>query len=517
MRKLLCMLLAALLPLMFAVTGCDDGAHGSKNANRIVPEGSVELKVERSDAGTTSVIGIGAEIDPHFFWANTGRTGGGALIPEIEGPGTWECRAEDWDEIFVPRMREMNLKRIRTMLLPSWYAEIEERYVNKEYNWESAQMRSLIRQLDTAKQLNISVNITMWGVEKGLWLAEPLASQWCVEPAEGKEEAFVEVFADCIAYFINVKGYTNITEVTLFNEPNAIYNVNYGMVKGHAKYAALCRKMDTAFRAAGIRDKVKFSLSDDARDSVWLEKTLMELEDVVDIVNSHTYDFGDTYDPETGSLSRDMPNSEIMYGLPGLNLNEYSKVFSKYSIPHMYGEFGTNSINDYLPGGGIDVLRIMLNMFNMGSVGMSYWVLFAQYYNLENNSFTGWGLWGFADEGYACRPVYYSYSMVTRFVEEGDIIYPITSGDDYLNAVAFRRGDKWSYLVVNANDGERQISFLNETKFPVAMRRYIFEENNVPSDNKVIDSLTSLTANGRVLTDAVPKRSFVLYTDRAEK
>ena len=175
------------------------------------------------------------------------------------------------------------------------------------------------------------------------------------------------------------------------------------------------------------------------------------------------------------------------------------------------------TFDKYLPDRGLEIARIALNMFNMGSSGVSYWVLFSQYYNrsdFNNNYIMDMGLWGFADEGYACRPVYYAFSMLTRFVEEADEIYTIESGDENIVATAFRRGDQWTYCVVNNGDVSKQISFLNRTKFPSEMARYVYDEANVPTDNKVIPSNGKVTADGRVLTDTVGPRSFVVYTDK---
>ena len=124
------------------------------------------------------------------------------------------------------------------------------------------------------------------------------------------------------------------------------------------------------------------------------------------------------------------------------------------------------------------------------------------------------GLWGFADENYDCRPVYYAYSMLTRFVEEGDVIFPIRSDDGNIVAVAFRRGNAWSYAVVNDGDVSRKISFVNYDAYPGALTRYEYDEADVPTDNRVIGAGASVTADGRVITDVVAPRSFVVYTNK---
>ena len=481
-----------------------------------VPEDTdVTLTINKEENNKT-VFAVGTQLDPHFFAQNVGLNGYNAEY------GSWTCKAEDW-EIFEQRMTDMNLKRIRVMLLPSWFVIDETNTQDGFYNWETDEMHSLYRVLDTAKEKGMTVNITMWGIDKGTTdFMRDGSSEWVDIPGEGYEEMFVECFADCVKYLIEEKDYTNIKEVTLFNEPNAKYNYSVFAVND---YCDLCKMMDTAFDNNEIRDKVLFNLSDDARDFGWMANVLMQLteEGVIDIANSHTYDFGDKYNPEDGTYTP-MSNQQICYDNPTYNLNSWKMALDGYNIPHMWGEFGTRNgigshqtTDTYLPSRGLDVPRIALNFFNMGSVGMSYWVLFSQYYDRKDfntGKIMDMGLWGFADENYNCRPVYYSFSMITRFIEAGDMIFPIESADDNIVAVAFRQGTKWSYAVVNNGTTPKKVAFANKDTHPTSLARYVYDEANVPTNNQVIPSNGTVTADGRVVSDTIAPRTFVIYTSK---
>ncbi len=480
--------------------------------NTSVPETTdVTLTINQSEDGDV-VYCIGTEMDPHFFSMNVGRKG------ENEN-GAWECRAEDW-AIVEERVAAMGLKRIRVMLLPSWYVISEDNIEVGVYDWNSETMQSLYKTLDLAKANGMDVNITMWGIDTGsaAFMRNDYSSDWVTTPKAGMEELFMTCFADCIKYLIEEKGYTCINEVTLYNEPNALYVGN----SAHEEYAELCRIMHGVFQDKGIRDKVKFNLSDDARDPIWMAKTLIDLEGIVDVVNSHSYVFGDSYDIDTNTSNRDMSNEDICYNIANYNLAIWKEMREGYEdIPHIWGEFGTQNgigshqtLDKYSPERGLDIARITLNFFNMGSVGASYWVAFSQYYGKNDANIMDMGLWGFADEGYACRPVFYSYSMITRFIRKGDTIYPITSDDGYIVGVAFGNGDEWSYCVVNNGDEAKEVSFVNMAGLPESLNRYVYDEANVPTDNKVIASNGTVEADGRVLTDTVEGRTFVIYTNR---
>ena len=525
-KKIICFLL--ILTFGFLTLSCKNlkDEHGDKNANRTVPSGSMALYIDKATSQSKTVFGMGTELDPHFLSQNVGLSG---TTDGLE----WTANKQDWNDIFVPRMRAMNLKRIRSMVLPAWYCQkesggaaawTEEDFNSKNYNWESDEMKSLYQVLDTAKELDMSVNLTMWGVSGELYFAS--TKDWVSDPKSGYERTFVTVFADLIKYLIEEKEYDNIKEVTLYNEPNSMYD-KISVTMGNKMYADLCREMHQAFVDAGIRDKVLFNLSDDARSPAWLAKTLGELyeDGVIDVANSHTYDFGDTYDVTKDESLRDMTNSDIKYNLPSYNLNEYTQVMADYpDIPHIWGEFGTKNnsgshttFDKHTGARAIDIARIVSNMFNMGSQGTSYWVLFSQYYS-RSDFYSGkimdMGLWGFADEFYNARPVFYTYSMITRFIEAEDLIYRITSDDEDITATAFRQGDKWTYLIVNDGDVSKSISFVNDTKFPDIMKKYVFLESDIPTDNNVIPSSGTVEADGRVLTQEIPGRSVIVFSSK---
>lgn len=513
MKKKIVSILLSLL-LLFGATAC-----GKENVNTTVPEDTdVTLVIEKED-GNKTVFGVGTELDPHFFAQNVGLSG---YSPDI---GTWTCEEDDW-KLFEQRMKDMNLKRIRVMLLPSWYVINETNAKEGIYDWETDTMKSLYRVLDTAKELGMKVNITMWGIDTGIAkFMRDASSSWVTIPSESYQRLFVDCFADCIRYLIKQKTYDCISEVTLFNEPNSLYGYP-SYRQGVTEYCDLCKLMDEAFEEKGVRDDVLFNLSDDARDYGWLANVLMQLDGIIDVANSHTYDFGDSYNEETGeSDRRDMSNKDICYDNATYNLEMWRSALEGYDIPHILGEFGTkngvgshSALDKNSASRGLDVARISLNFFNMGSVGMSYWVLFSQYYSRsEANSgyIMDMGLWGFADENYECRPVYYAYSMITRFIEEGDVIFPIKSDDGNIVAVAFRQGETWSYAVVNNGDLSKKVSFVNyDDSYPVALSRYEYDEANVPTDNQVIRSSGSVSADGRVISDVVAPRSFVIYTSK---
>ncbi len=494
---------------LFCACSCQKGGaeedHGDPNANRTIPTGHTELTIEKTGNGN-KLINFGAQLDPFFTLSgyNEGRSGTGAS-------GTWRVDKNDWETVVVPRIREMQLPRIRMMLMPGWFAPEEQCYTQKDYVWDSAFMQSVYDVLDTAQENKIEVNVTVWGTDgRAPWLLEEgsAPTTWLGYIADDRWDDFGGVCADAFRYLIEEKGYTCIKEATLFNEPTQDF-LRLGRVQGFANYVSICKEFDSALKTVGVRDKIKLVLSDDTQDSVWLGATLSELEGVYDGVSSHSYSYGKEY-----------TNDNIQNTLNTYALKYFRQAMEGYEhVPHIWDEFGlntgldTHTVSDAdTAQRGFEIARVALNMLYAGSSGVSYWTLFNQYYD-EGNRIMNMGLWRYADDGYDCNPVYYSYSMFTRFCKKDMEIFPIKSDDGDLMGIALKAKDgNWTYLLTNSAAEEKKVSFVNNTKFPTTMSKYVYDENNVPTDNKVIGSSGKVTADGRVLSDTVGARCFVLYT-----
>ena len=122
MKKIFALCICA--TLLFSLFGCapESKEHGDPNANREIPTGSVPLTISQTPS-EHAFLGFGTEVDPHFLSENVGLVADGR-----------EVKASDWEDIFVPRMREMNLSRIRVMVMPHYFAPTKDKYVNRAYD-----------------------------------------------------------------------------------------------------------------------------------------------------------------------------------------------------------------------------------------------------------------------------------------------------------------------------------------------------------------------------------------------
>ena len=510
MKRVILFVLSALMILGLAACG----GTGEEDPNKVlnVPENYTLVSTE--EATGVTVHGISVEFDPHFFSQNVTRG---------------NVREEDW-QIVVDRVKKMEIHRFRVMLLPSWLEPLNDNDDPAQLNWEaltteSAELQSVYKVLELAQSEGIDVNITLWGAEKkvnlvDLEMNERVNSQGVHFLSQGnqgenwiigtlKPEEFAENFSAYVQQLVINKGFTCIKEITPINEPCWSYQVNGSSLGDFEAYAALCRAIDARFREDGIRDLVKFNLSDNTDGRVqWLQDTVSELDGIADLYNSHTYIFGYNTDNET------IENWEIE------NLNRTRST----GKVHVIGEFGSNQTTGSTRQSDIDtyergvlIVRQMLNFFNAGAAGASYWVLFDEYYNYNAayNEMMQLGLWtsaraDYADdqeyyrkltEDYQIRPQYYAFSLMTKHVKRGAEIYPILLNDNFAVGTAFRNPDgKWVYAFANGNpEGSALKIALQNGSVYGSFARYDYAEDRLPEGDALIESSSQLTVSGQVL------------------
>lgn len=464
------------------------------------------------DPTGTQVGAVGVELDPHFFSQNLTRDDG--------------SKPSDW-QIVVDRVKKMEIQRFRVMALPQWYEPVNDNddpFVTDltKFTFDSPEMESLYRVLDLAQGQQMEVCIVVWGCPTGASLLDPeyahvktcfmadlTKSGWITGPEDYDEWA--ENYAALIRHLIEVRGYNCVNEITPMNEPDG------GPLLTSEEYIEMAKVLDARFKKEGLREKVRFNLSDntDTR-TFYLEDCAEHLQEVADIFNSHTYIFG-----------YETPN-HVIFDWEKNNVNIAAGAGKK----HMVGEFGSNQcvgatrqrdIDRYERG--VLMTRLVLNFFNAGSAGVSYWSLIDQYYgrDADYEQMQQLGLWKYIREAYKSdstyeriradyevRPQYHSYGLLTRFIKPGADIYPLDLGDDFAIGTAFQNSDgKWSYLFANGTDESKFVA-VNNDAVKGQFDLYRYEENRLPQDDALITASETARVGNMMLKLEVRPHSVVL-------
>lgn len=419
------------------------------------------------------LLGIGVQFDPFFFSHNV-TMGNGASI-------------EDWDSIIVPRVKSMRIQRYRVCVLPQWwepYNDNEDPFVANDFGftWNSYDMQSLYKVLDLAEETNADVNLVLWGCPVGAslstggkhikyiepWFLSSGRKHWVTGPKDPEE--FAENFVSLLSHLIKVKKYTCIKEITPFNEPES-------KVVETDNYVLCFKAIHNRLIKEGLRDKVSMVASDNIDSNQWFLKTCVDsLSDIADIYDSHSYAFGHNSKNES---------------IREWELNNFQIVLPSGKT-HFVGEFGTNEtrIEAFETfERGVQLSRIAIELLNAGAVSVSYWCLDDHFTNTESSydNMMKSGLWRYinkvysgevfyspSDENYHVRPQYYAYSLLTRFIRKGDVVYPTNLKESYLSTIALKHNEgNWTYFFVNSTINNYSLLINNE--FSLAKRLNIFQ------------------------------------------
>lgn len=183
---------------------------------------TLEYKVGK-DTRPNRIRCVGAELDAHFH-ANH--------VPRSEG-----SKVEDWANVIVPRIKDMQVQSLRVMVLPQWYEPQNDNddpavADNGGFCFDAPQMQSLYPILDLAQEMGIPVTIVPWGATPESFMSS--RKGWIVLP-ENHEE-YAENISALLCHLIKDRKYDCIDEVTPGNEPDG-----WGMPS--SEYVSLCKTL----------------------------------------------------------------------------------------------------------------------------------------------------------------------------------------------------------------------------------------------------------------------------------
>lgn len=459
-------------------------------------------------ATKTPLEAVGAELDPHFFAQNTTRNDG--------------SKPEDWEHV-VRRVKAMDLRKLRVMVLPQWFEPLNDNndpHITdlSKYTFDSPEMKSLYKVLDLAQEQEMDVCIVLWGCPVNVSLLDPAYAHvktcfmsdpakkgmWITGPTDYEEWA--ENYATLTEHLIGTRGYSCVKEITPMNEPDG------GPLLTESEYIKMAKILDARFKRDGIRDRIRFNLSDntDTR-TFYLEACAESLGDVADVFNSHTYIFG--YDTPNNLITEWEENNVAISARAGKK--------------HLVNEFGSNQTEGTSRQRDIDryergvlMTRLALNFLNAGAAGVSYWSLIDQYYGRDASyqEMQQLGLWKYIKEAYKgdstyhliktdyeVRPQYHAYALLTRFLKPDSRIHPIELGEEFAIGSAFLDEDgKWTYVFANATDSTKSLAVANPSidgRFSI----YRYEESSLPDDDRMLEPTDHVKSNnGKLLIDITP-------------
>lgn len=502
-------LLVACLAFLLGASGCLFGGCGKDVVTvPVIPDGYTEYAVRQSNGKKTE--GYGCQIDTHMY-------------------KSYNALSEEEQQMFYDRIIQMNLQNIRTQVFPEWYERGNDNDDCESFDFDSANVRmdseemaQLYRLLDFCEEQGILVDLSFYGCNSifrsedgtvtGSWLGAPFTTNWVTAPRLTDENGnafdgygeYAETVYALLHYLLNVKGYTCVSEFSIYPEPNLSFVNAEGRIL-HSEYVKLCKTVDEKLRKEGIRGKIAFSGPAAAVQTVAGYRIYVDdLGEIFDRFTASTYCFDAEDANETFSDFGDALSSMT---------DELGKTAG-------VAEFGTKNYIDPANQTDIDtyeralyLARYMICLTNNGITNLKYWVLGDVMYGTYVMRL---GLWKFRNENWAARPQYYTWSLITKYTEVGSEIFPIASKDGDLCAVAFRLPDgNWTYLIANNGNESKKVSLVNYNEgYPKSMNVYEVRAAILDGTCEPIRASAQCQVTGGAINYSVKANSFVVLSTK---
>jgi len=388
--------------------------------------------------------------------------------------------SKEEEEMIIERVRKVNPSIVRLFLMTRWWNP--EKGV---YEWESIGMKNLYKVLELYKSIGAEVILTVWRFSR--WINPGVDMNNAVELSTS--------VAKLVKHLIRDKGFENIKYLIIYNEPDLEFRDVRGKSSGYRDdirdYRKIYELLDSALRGEGVRNDIKLMGPDDALSTEWFCETVEMMDDLIDVYDSHHYE---TYDARA-YLSWLKPRVDK---LREKNINKLWYVTE-------FGMLGDGRETfDY----GLYVGEVAAIVFNNGASSLLIWTLQSNPYPGEGGM-NDWGLWRYLDTEWQIRPVYYSYSILTRNFRPGmKVIKSSSNSDEILTLSMISSDNKVSIMVVNRG---RQVELeinckleKNSSFFKYLYNKKIasnmFEGNliepkkiNINQENKLVDKLDKLS------------------------
>jgi hypothetical protein len=397
--------------------------------------------------------------------------------------------------IFAKRWTELNPGLVRCQLGTEWWE-----YVESQKTWNSESMKSLYRVLDICQTTNTDVYMSTW-----MWSV--YHQPWLVGGTGGVDFSVLDVakwartHVDLFDHLINVKGYHNIK---WWGNTNEMADSSDDRTVSFLELKSVAQAFKDELSARGLPGLLGFLATDQSWNYKYSQYSSIQwaidnMDQLVDIYGGHTYPNGLTYDAAKQRLDTGVG---------------YARAKGK---GFLVGEFGDQSVDKSAADYGRRLCEIAIWGLNAGVHGMAQWVFAGSRYDAGSAEIDLWGLFADKDSGFAIRPAYYAYGLMTKFFRPGSAIYFTTGESGIIGAGAKDAAGRWSIAVVNNNSSAKNVSLSILGAAPnLQLRYYVYDPANPPGyDNGNLQAAVATVAvvNGGSQV-SVPAKGVVVLTNQ---
>lgn len=411
--------------------------------------------------------GFGAEIDP-WLWNAENRAKG---------------VTEEDAQLVASRVKEMRLSLARVFV---WWSIFNPSGDRTTLDFQSDGMESLKRTLALCQSNHIEV--IACNVE------------WGQRPWDDLTAA-TKALGELMDYLVKQCGFTCLRGWTLCNEPDSSWS-KFGY--DFDRYIQIHSAVRKELKRRGL--DIAIVGSDDSTGPQWLTQNAKRMPELIDAYSSHHYVPHDDLD---------VASERTEMRLQAIRDNDPSWKTKKVFVT----EFGLHEpttkdrSNAYMRtyDCGLGIAAICLGQLALGIDGASIWCLHRIYYPGYN--FMDYGLWEFKNENWKPRPVWYSYSLFTRFVGRGSRIKEMAILEKEAQGLvktAFVENSEGRFLfILNLSYGDVEFSAQTDLAKGNAVP-YQYTESSLTADRPLFQPGASFSFQGAI-KGKIPKRSLAVY------
>ncbi len=394
----------------------------------------------------------------------------------------------DWNKMYQ-RLDFMKPKLMRVTIAAGWkYAR------NGAYD-PDLQIEPLGKILQYCTDNNITVMFGDWGGNMVDASKNTINEENLADAAK---------YAD---YLINNKGYSCIKYYNMVNEPNGDWsstNGSYDLWKNAIVY------FYNELENLGLTNKLSIVGPDvaiwDKNDVPWVTNSASELGDKIGLYDIHTYpgqtevrnhSYSDMIKAYIDKVpaGKKMVMGELGFKYPS---NSEASLYNENKSRAEADEFASNEdgnmfVKDFFYG--IDMADAVIQIANSGYSGVVAWMLDDAMHNTRGDGgkdLKTWGFWNILGEeifGGAkeeeLRPWFYSYSLLSRYMQTGSKVYKVELPDKYgLNALAVSKNGKYMIAVLNSGYPTYQIKLKSDNEIILnGAKKFVYSDSVRPVDS----------------------------------
>lgn len=450
------------------------------------PGGDVRLDVRTDRVLCRKLLGFGAQGD--YFLTCGFNTGRGVTDQDRE--------------LVRKRVQAMRPQIIRTFFSYKWWEPEEGRQTP-----DSEAMRDYVAWVRFLKSIGCKVMMNPWGdcFAYSDWM-KPGGTKL---PAPEKREAMVRSLVDLVGYLRTVQHLTNVSYVTLMNEPDNDSNRPVDV----DEFVRLNELLDRMLRDRGLRRGVFLvgvdgSSWNHAKPGEWFYEVTKRGVDYADGCAAHTYGHKDVPTLVPWIHSR----TDALKAVSRKGATPKPFMITEFST---YGDTFRNFDNDTYEH-GLFLADFAVTALREGTSAVLMWCLFDTYYDDVNEQ--QYGLWRYKDKGWEPRPGFYSWSLITRYSRPGSRVVAVECDPaaPSVRAVGLvSQEGRMTVLVVNRYRKSLTARLRLDLDHKTELRVFRYTRQTVPThDRAMIPASDIVTVSpGEGTNVALPAESFVLITD----